>query len=83
MNSDARLDFDEPARDAVPFRSALSVRVEAAGRTIGVLSVYACREDAFDESHQRLVRAAADAIGLARLETSPAQIAEIRKRRVS
>ena len=61
LNSDARLDLDEPVRDCSQLRSALAVPVEAEGRMAGVLSFYAEQTDAFDEAHRRLALAAADA----------------------
>ena len=41
MNSDARLDFDEPAREQSALRSALAVCIGPKGRPAGVLSFYA------------------------------------------
>ena len=59
LNSDARLDLDAGVREQSPLRSALAVRIEANGRTSGVLSFYAAAPNAFDEGHKRLVEAAA------------------------
>lgn len=61
LNSDARLDLHEAARDRSPLRSALAVPVEAEGRIAGVLSFYSEQTDAFDDGHRRLALAAADA----------------------
>jgi GAF domain-containing protein len=60
VNSDARLDFDGELRETTTLRSALVVPVRRDGETIGVLSLYAAAENAFDESHQRLAAAVAD-----------------------
>jgi putative methionine-R-sulfoxide reductase with GAF domain len=62
VNSDARLDLDETARDESPLRSALAVPVVSNGGSAGVLSFYACEANAFDETHRRLVAAASLAI---------------------
>ena len=62
MNSDARLDFDDPEREQCPLRSALAVCIGPKGRPEGVLSFYAMAPNAFDETHRRLVEAAASAI---------------------
>jgi putative nucleotidyltransferase with HDIG domain len=59
MNSDARLDLDEPAREASELRSALAVPVEAEGRLVGVLSLYGRQPNAFDESHRRVAQVTA------------------------
>lgn len=83
MNSDARLDFDEAAREATPFRSALAAQIVSSRGLLGVLSVYACQPDAFDESHRRVMQATVMALGAARLETVPLQIAASGRRRVS
>jgi len=63
VNSDARLDLDENAREDSPLRSALAVPVMAKGRSVGVLSFYAREANAFDESHRRLMLAASLAVG--------------------
>jgi putative nucleotidyltransferase with HDIG domain len=57
-NSDARLDLDEAQRDRSPLRSALAVPIEADGRLLGVLSLYAPAVNAFDDDHRRLAQAA-------------------------
>jgi putative nucleotidyltransferase with HDIG domain len=62
VNSDARLDLDEAARDRSPLRSALAVALTSNGRSAGVLSFYACEANAFDDTHRQLVQAAASAI---------------------
>jgi putative nucleotidyltransferase with HDIG domain len=67
MNSDARLDLDEPARDDSPLRSALAVPIISKGRTAGVISFYTEASNAFDDSHRRLVEAAGRAVA----ETAP------------
>jgi GAF domain-containing protein len=58
VNSDARLDLDESARDQSPLRSALAVPVISHGRSAGVLSFYACEPNAFDDTHRRVMVAA-------------------------
>ncbi|HEY3043219.1 MAG TPA: HD domain-containing phosphohydrolase [Vicinamibacterales bacterium] len=58
VNSDARLDLDDAARDRSALRSALAVPVVSNGRSIGVLSFYACEANAFDETHRKLIVAA-------------------------
>jgi putative nucleotidyltransferase with HDIG domain len=62
MNSDARLDLDEPAREHSSLRSALAVPITSDGRTAGVLSFYAERSNAFNDAHRRLVEAAGRAV---------------------
>jgi len=62
MNSDARLDLDEPAREHSSLRSALAVPITSYGRTAGVLSFYAEAPNAFDDVHRRLVEAASRAV---------------------
>jgi len=62
VNSDARLDLDEGARDESPLRSALAVPIMTEGRAIGVLSFYACEPHAFDKAHEQLVAAASLAV---------------------
>jgi putative nucleotidyltransferase with HDIG domain len=57
MNSDARLDFDEPALESA-LHSALAVPIALKGRPVGVLSFYAQASNAFDDAHRRLVQAA-------------------------
>jgi putative methionine-R-sulfoxide reductase with GAF domain len=59
VNSDARLDLDEAARDASALRSALAVPIESDGRLIGVLSLYAPEANAFDDTHRRIAEMAA------------------------
>jgi putative nucleotidyltransferase with HDIG domain len=58
MNSDARLDLDEPAREKSTLRSALAVPIVANGRPAGVLTFYAQAPNAFDQVHRRLIEAA-------------------------
>jgi putative nucleotidyltransferase with HDIG domain len=62
MNSDARLDLDEAARERSPLRSAVAVPMTSEGRVVGVLSAYSTQPDAFSESHRRLMQAAAVAL---------------------
>jgi putative nucleotidyltransferase with HDIG domain len=62
VNSDARLDLDETARDSSALRSALAVPVISNGRSIGVLSFYGCDVNAFDDAHRRLIAAASLAL---------------------
>jgi putative nucleotidyltransferase with HDIG domain len=62
INSDARLDLDEPQREGSPFRSTLAVPVAAGARLLGVLSLYATEVDAFDPAHRHLLDAAAAAL---------------------
>ena len=63
MNSDARLDLDEAARERSPLRSALAVPMISNGQVVGVLCAYASQPDAFSEAHRRLLQAAAAALG--------------------
>ncbi len=58
MNSDARLDLDEAAREHSRLRSALAVPVVVNGRVAAVLSLYAEGANAFTEADQQLVEAA-------------------------
>ena len=62
INSDARLDFDEAARDQSPLRCAVSVPVASSDRSTGVLTFYASEVNAFDDSHRGIAAAAAAAI---------------------
>jgi putative nucleotidyltransferase with HDIG domain len=62
VNSDARLDLDEAARDQSALRSALAVPVIADGRSAGVLSFYASEPNAFDDGHRRMIVAASLAL---------------------
>ena len=62
MNSDARLDLDEPSREHSPLRSALAVPIVSNGRTAGVLTFYAEASNAFGDDHRRLVEAAGRAV---------------------
>jgi GAF domain-containing protein len=62
MNSDARLDLHERARERSLLRSALAVPIVSNGQTIGVLSFYAEAVNAFDDGHRRLVDAAGKAV---------------------
>ena len=62
MNSDARLDLDEPAREHSRLRSALAVPITASERLTGVFSFYAEASNAFSDSHRRFVEAAGKAI---------------------
>jgi len=62
INSDARLDLDEPMREQSPLRSALAVPVVSNGRTAGVLTFYSDAPNAFNEDHRRLVEAAGRAV---------------------
>jgi len=59
VNSDGRLDLDEPMRDGSALRSALAVPVEADGRILGVLSLYGLQANVFDETHRRIAQVAA------------------------
>src|SRR5438093_12836834 len=61
MNSDARLDLDDLARERTTLRSALAVPITANGRPAGVLSFYASTSNAFDDAHRRLAEAASRA----------------------
>jgi GAF domain-containing protein len=63
MNSDARLDLDEVARERSPLQSALAVQIMSGPRLAGVLSAYACKPDAFSDPHRRLMQGAALALG--------------------
>jgi putative nucleotidyltransferase with HDIG domain len=68
VNSDARLDLDEDARDQSPLRSALAVPIMTEDRAIGVLSFYASEPNAFDDAHRRLVVAASLAVAPSLME---------------
>ena len=57
-NSDARLDLDDAQRDGSRLRSALAVPIEADDKLVGVLSLYAPADNAFDDDHRRLAQAA-------------------------
>ena len=72
VNSDARLDLDEDARDGSPLRSALVAPIVANGRSAAVLSFYSCEANAFDEAHRQLVASAGAA--LARTAPDPASM---------
>ena len=61
MNSDARLDLDDLARERTTLRSALAVPITANGRPAGVLSFYASTSNAFDDAHRCLAEAASRA----------------------
>jgi putative nucleotidyltransferase with HDIG domain len=67
MNSDARLDLAEPAREHSPLRSALAVPIIVDGRPAGVLSFYADSSNAFDDADRLLV----EAVGRALAGTAP------------
>jgi len=67
MNSDARLDLAEPAREHSPLRSALAVPIMVDGRPAGVLSFYAESSNAFDDADRLLV----EAVGRALAGTAP------------
>jgi GAF domain-containing protein len=71
MNSDARLDLNEPAREQSPWRSALAVPIIPSGRTGGVLSFYAEAPNAFDDPHRRLVEAVSKAVAGIRPNLTP------------
>jgi putative nucleotidyltransferase with HDIG domain len=71
MNSDARLDLDEAAREQSALRSALAVPVEVDGRIVGVVSFYSRQPNAFDESHRRVAQAAAYAAALCGISVAP------------
>jgi putative nucleotidyltransferase with HDIG domain len=67
MNSDARLDLAEAAREHSTLRSALAVPIIVDGRTAGVLSFYAELSNAFDDADRLLV----EAVGRALASTAP------------
>jgi putative nucleotidyltransferase with HDIG domain len=71
MNSDARLDLDEPERDGSALRSALAVAVMSNGRPAAVLSLYAEAVNAFDEGHRRVAEAAGRALAGCGVDFSP------------
>jgi putative nucleotidyltransferase with HDIG domain len=62
MNSDARLDLAELAREHSPLRSALAVPIVSNGRTAAVLTFYAETSNAFGDAHRRIVEAASKAV---------------------
>ncbi len=65
LNSDARLDFDDDSRAKAPWRSALAVPVQSAGRVVAVLTFYACEVNAFADSHRAMVQSLAQCLGMA------------------
>ena len=67
MNSDARLDLAEAAREHSTLRSALAVPIIVGARTAGVLSFYAESSNAFDDADRLLV----EAVGRALAGTAP------------
>jgi putative nucleotidyltransferase with HDIG domain len=71
LNSDARLDFEGDLREQTPLRSTLAVPMRRDGETIGVLALYAEREDAFTDGHAAIASAAA--VAAARALTNPMQ----------
>ena len=79
MNSDARLDLDEAARERSPLRSALAVPMNSEGRVVGVLSAYSPQPDAFNESHRRLMQAAAVALCSVDLLPFGSSMAKVRR----
>ena len=62
VNSDARLDLDEDAREHSPLRSALVAPIVSNGRSVAVLSFYSCEANAFDDAHRQLVVSAGAAL---------------------
>jgi putative nucleotidyltransferase with HDIG domain len=62
LNSDARLDLDDPDREESPLRSALAVPMMEDGRVTAVFSFYALEANAFNDTHRRVVLAAAHAV---------------------
>jgi putative methionine-R-sulfoxide reductase with GAF domain len=74
MNSDARLDCEESAREGSTLRTALVVPITVNGRCAGVLSFYAENPDAFDEGHRRFVERVSRLIWDTTVELSGPQI---------
>jgi putative nucleotidyltransferase with HDIG domain len=62
MNSDARLDLDEPAREHSGLRSALAVPIVVNGRVAAVVSLYAEAPNAFNDVQKHLVEAACQSV---------------------
>lgn len=62
VNSDARLDLDEQARERSTLQAALAVPMEADDRCVGVLSFYSPQSGTFDDAHRRLAQAAGDSV---------------------
>jgi putative nucleotidyltransferase with HDIG domain len=61
VNADARIDFEGDVRRVTTLRAALAVPVTRDRDVVGVLSVYSTTEQAFDESHEGVAVAAAEA----------------------
>jgi putative nucleotidyltransferase with HDIG domain len=62
LNSDARLDLEEHAREHTALRTALAVPIASRGRVSAVFSFYGVEGAAFDEADRRLVQAASRAM---------------------
>ncbi len=83
LNSDARLDLLEAARETSSLRSAVAVPIiDGDGPAIGVLALYAREADAFGEAHRSLLDAAAGAIA-ASMGAAVRESARLSRRRVS
>jgi GAF domain-containing protein len=82
LNSDARLDLNEDTRDGTPLRSALAVPIFSGDRVAGVLSFYAREENAFDDTHRRLVHTAAHAVAGTVARVAPATVTAAHPQRV-
>ena len=75
VNSDARIDFDRDVRQTTALRAALVVPVTRCGDMVGVLSVYATEEQAFDETHEAVAVAVAEAAAVALTNKIPEDVA--------
>jgi GAF domain-containing protein len=71
MNSDARLDLADFAREHSKLRSALAVPIISNGRTAAVLTFYAEASNAFNDAHRRIVEAASRAIAVSMADLAP------------
>jgi GAF domain-containing protein len=75
ISGDAHLDQDEVGALTHPLRSALIAPVIREGRPVAVLSLYADAPDAFNETHRRVVDAAARCIAVIPMQPSSADVA--------
>lgn len=78
VNSDARLDLDDDARDASPLRSALAAPITVDGRSVAVLSFYSSDLNAFDDTHRQLIASAGAALARATPDVSGVLVGQSR-----
>jgi putative nucleotidyltransferase with HDIG domain len=74
MNSDARLDFEEAAREGSALRTALVVPITRGGLCAGVLSFYAESPNAFDDGHRRFAERVSKLVGDTAAEATVSEI---------